>query len=126
MACKRIFLITGTISSPRPSSSLLLPPPPPLPPPLFLLVYPAHLHTLGEKKRRLSNFSHFPQTLSKVISGRAETTGPPGASRLSKDPQNPPSSHGVREPSQPSPATPQEGRCPCKEDKADPVLPSHT
>lgn len=52
MACKRMFLITGTPSSPRPS---LLPPSPSIPPcffsspPFFPLVYTAHLHTLGER-----------------------------------------------------------------------------
>lgn len=82
MACKRIFLITGTISSPRlsPFPSLLSPPPsssPSLssPPPSSLSpCLPSTLTHAGREKRRLSNFSHLPQMLSKVISGRAETT----------------------------------------------------
>lgn len=78
MACKRIFLITGTPSSPRPS---LLPPSPSIPPyffsspPSFLspCLHSTLTHAGREgENRQLSNFSHFSQMLSKVISGRAE------------------------------------------------------
>lgn len=79
MACKRIFLITETPSSPRPS--LLLPPSPSNPPcffsspPSFLspCLHSTLTHAGREgENRQLSNFSHFSQMLSKVISGRAE------------------------------------------------------
>lgn len=77
MACKRIFLITGTPSIPRPS--LLLPPSPSTPPfllsPSFLspCLHSTLTHAGREgENRQLSNFSHFSQMLSKVISGRAE------------------------------------------------------
>lgn len=82
MACMRIFLITGTTSSPGPS--LCLPPSPSIhpsfsssPPPLFLLVYPAHLHTLGERgKLSAQQFFTLPSNAQQgYFRQSGETTG---------------------------------------------------
>lgn len=113
MACKRMFLITGTPSSPRPS---LLPPSPFIPPcffssppPFFPLVYTAHLHTLGERGEIVSSaiFHTSLKRSARLFPAEQRDNGPPGASRLSEDPQN---TYPLREPSLPGLATPHGGR----------------
>lgn len=108
MACKRIFLITELPPAPGPPSSFSLYPSLVLlifPLLSFLLVYPAHLHTLGEKGKIVSSaiFHTSLKRSARLFPAERRDNGPPGASRLSEDPQN---TYPLREPSLPSLATP--------------------
>lgn len=118
MACKRIFLITGTTSSPWPS--LLLPPPLSIPPSFssspssFLSpCLPSTLTHAGREGKIVSSaiFHTSLKCSARLFPAERRDNRPPGASRLSEDPQN---TYPLREPSLPSLATPHRGKRPLK------------
>lgn len=102
MAYKRIFLITGATSSPRPS--LLLPPSPSIhssfsssPSPLSPCLPSTLTHAGRERKTVSSAIFHTSLKCSaRLFPAERRDNGPPGASRLSEDPQN---IYSCREPS---------------------------
>lgn len=97
MACKRIFLITGTISSPRlsPFPSLLSPPPsssPSLssPPPLLSFsLFTQHTYTRWERKTSAQQFFTLASNAQQGYFRQSGDNGPLDAGRLSEDPQHP-------------------------------------
>lgn len=100
MACKRIFLITGTISSPRPFPPSPLPPPfsslppflppsPHLPPLLSFSLFTQHTYTRWERKTSAQQFFTLPSNAQQGYFRQSGDNGPLGAGRLSEDPQHP-------------------------------------